>query len=102
MTSESGRQTETQRGGNIRQVNQPFTEPGHRGRMLSNNSYNLALELTELLKGLWRVDQYMKDAGEAGCQNCGILWQDIRKQNEILIEKLRQEVVDHAKSGNFI
>lgn len=105
MTSDSGRETQTQgRGGDqtVREVQrEAFQEPGHRGRMLSNNSYNLITELSELLTGLWRIDQYMKDASEPGCQDCGELWQDIRKQKEILIEKLRQEVVEHAKAGTF-
>lgn len=80
---------------------QPFAEPGHRARMLSNNSYNLIRELSELLAGTWRIDGYLKDAGQDDCQYCGRLWQDIRKQDEILVEKLRQEIVNHAKSGTF-
>ena len=80
---------------------QPFSEPGHRGRILSNTSYNLTRELSELLAGTWRIDQYLKDAGADDCKDCGRLWQDIRKQNEILIEKLRQEIVAHAKNGTF-
>jgi hypothetical protein len=101
MTSE--RDARTQQGTRaVRDVpNEAFQEAGHRGRMLSNNSYNLVTELSELLTGLWRVDEYLKDAGHAGCQDCGQLWQDVRKQKEILIEKIRQEVVEHAKAGTF-
>jgi len=55
--------------------------------MVRNYNYDLVTELSEMLTGLWRIDQYMKDAGEGGCQECGMLWQDIRKNKEILAEK---------------
>jgi hypothetical protein len=77
---------------------QEFQEEGHRGRTLSNNSYNLAREMSELLAGIWRMGQYLKDSD---CQECGRMWQDVRKQNEILVEKIRQEIVKHAKDGTF-
>ena len=82
-------------------ANAPSSEPGHRPRLPSNNSYNLIRELSELLAGTWRIDGYLRDAGADDCQDCGKLWQDVRKQNEILIEKLRQEIVAHAKNGTF-
>jgi len=78
------------------------SEPGHRARLLSNNNYDLAAELTEILTGLWRIDQYIRDAADGNCQECGILWQDIRKQKEILAEKLREEIARHVKSGVFV
>jgi hypothetical protein len=79
----------------------PYTEPGHRGRTLSNHNYDLVQELSELLTGLWRVDRYLQDVGDQ-CNDCGKMWQDVRKQKELLIEKIRQEVVNHAKQGRFI
>jgi hypothetical protein len=82
-------------------IKEEFREPGHRARVVSNNSYNLAMELSELLTGVWRIDQYLKDSGEVGCDPCGQMWQDIRKQKEILIEKVREELVRHAKEGTF-
>lgn len=58
-------------------------------------------ELTQLLKGVWRMEQYLKDSG-GKCDDCGKIWQDVRKQNELLIEKIRQEIVNHAKNGTFV
>jgi hypothetical protein len=80
---------------------QAFAEPGRRARLLVNYNYDLAAELTQLLKGVWRMDQYSKDAG-GKCDGCGKIWQDVRKQNELLIEKIRQEIVNHAKDGRFV
>jgi hypothetical protein len=78
-----------------------YSEPGHRGRMLSNHNYNLVQELGELLTGLWRIDAYLKDSG-GQCDQCGMIWQDVRKQKELLIEKVRQEITNHAKEGRFL
>ena len=50
---------------------------------------------------MWRVDSYLKDAG-GQCDNCGRIWQDVRKQKELLIEKIRQEITNHAKDGRFV
>ena len=78
-----------------------FSEPGHRARLLENYNYDLVQELGELLQGVWRIDEYLKDAG-GKCDDCGKIWQDVRKQKEYLIEKVRQELVNHAKNGRFI
>lgn len=78
-----------------------FSEPGHRARLVENYNYDLMQELTELLQGVWRIDTYLKDAG-GKCDDCGKIWQDVRKQKEYLIEKLRQEIVNHAKNGQFV
>jgi len=72
-----------------------------RARLIENYNYDLAQELTQLLKGVWRIDQYLKDAG-GRCDDCGKIWTDVRKQNELLIEKIRQEIVNHAKDGRFV
>jgi hypothetical protein len=78
-----------------------FSEPGHRARLLENYNYDLVQELGELLQGVWRVDEYLKDSG-GKCDDCGKIWQDVRKQKEYLIEKIRQELVNHAKDGRFV
>jgi hypothetical protein len=78
-----------------------YSEPGHQARLLSNYNYNLMEELSELLQGAWRIDRYLKDAG-GHCDECGKIWQDVQKQKELLIEKIRQEIVRHAKDGRFV
>jgi len=78
-----------------------FTEEGHRARLMQNYNYDLMEELTNLLQGAWRIDAYLKDSG-GKCDSCGQLWQDVRKQQEYLIEKIRQEIVSHAKDGRFV
>jgi hypothetical protein len=72
-----------------------------RARLIENYNYDLVQELTQLLKGVWRIDQYLKDSG-GRCDDCGKIWTDVRKQNELLVEKLRQEIVNHAKNGRFV
>ncbi|MBI2912452.1 MAG: hypothetical protein HYY03_00865 [Chloroflexi bacterium] len=86
--------------GGWRPANAPFTEPGHRARLLQNYNYDLVEELSELLSGVWRIDAYLRDAGGL-CDECGRVWQDVRKQKAFLIEKIRQEIVNHAKDGRF-
>jgi hypothetical protein len=78
-----------------------FSEEGHRARLIENFNYDLIEELSELLQSVWRVDAYLKDAG-GKCDDCGRIWQDVRKQKELLIEKIRQEIVHHAKDGRFV
>jgi hypothetical protein len=78
-----------------------FTEEGHAARLLENYNYDLVQELGELLQGAWRIDEYLKDSG-GKCDNCGRIWHDVRKQKELLIEKVRQELVQHAKDGKFV
>ena len=48
---------------------------------------------------MWRVDSYLKDAG-GQCDNCGRIWQDVRKQKELLIEKNRQ-LLEHLSSLGY-
>jgi hypothetical protein len=72
-----------------------------RARLIENYNYDLVQELAQLLKGVWRIDEYLKDAG-GRCDACGSIWNDVRKQNELLIEKIRQEIVNHAKDGRFV
>lgn len=72
-----------------------------RARLIEDYNYDLVQELTQLLKGVWRIDEYLKDSG-GRCDDCGKIWNDVRKQNELLIEKLRQEIVNHAKNGTFV
>lgn len=84
-----------------RQGDAAFREDSHSARLLENYNYDLVAELGQLLKGVWRTDEYLKDAG-GKCDRCGAIWQDVRKQKELLIEKIRQEIANHVKSGQFI
>jgi hypothetical protein len=84
-----------------KETHEAYSEPGHRARILSNYNYDLVQELSELLTGVWRIDQYLKDSG-GHCDECGRIWQDVRKQKEFLIEKIRQEITNHVKEGRFV
>jgi hypothetical protein len=101
-TAESGSLDEERRNMGDGETNEgAYSEPGHRARLLSNYNYDLVQELGELLTGVWRIDEYLKDAG-GQCDTCGKIWQDVRKQKEFLVEKIRQEITNHAKDGRFI
>lgn len=68
---------------------------------MKNHNYNLITELSEQLRGLWRFEQYVKDARDCGCSGCAGIWQELKNQKIDLIERLRKEVENHVRSGVF-
>jgi hypothetical protein len=68
---------------------------------MKNHNYNLITELSEQLRGLWRFEQYIKDAQESGCQECARIWQELRDGKMNLVERLRKEVENHVRAGGF-
>jgi len=68
---------------------------------MKNHNYNLITELSEQLRGLWRFEQYTKDAQEQGCQECGKIWQELKNEKRRLIDRLRQEIENHVRAGRF-
>lgn len=102
MTQENVQNSQQSGSAAVAQAHEPNGAYGDkRARLIENYNYDLVQELAQLLKGVWRIDEYLKDAG-GRCDNCGSIWNDVRKQNELLIEKIRQEIVNHAKDGRFV
>lgn len=100
MTQENAQSTQPSGGTTVAEESAGAYEE-KRARLIENYNYDLVQELAQLLKGVWRIDEYLKDAG-GRCDSCGNIWIDVRKQNELLIEKVRQEIVNHAKDGRFV
>ncbi len=59
--------------------------------MLSNATYDLIETAAVISKGLYRYDQFHKDA--AGCPQCQQLWTMLKQRDE---EEL-QRLLDHLK-----
>jgi hypothetical protein len=70
--------------------------------LLSNNRHNLARELSELVAGVWDLTSTWRIPGTALARSAAASGRNVRKQQEILIEKVREEIVTHAKEGTFI
>lgn len=68
---------------------------------MKNHNYNLVTELSEQLRGLWRFEQYIKDAQDSGCQECARIWQELKDDKTNLVERLRKEVENHVRAGSF-
>lgn len=64
--------------------------------MFSNHAYNLALQLTEEHKSLWRMkNEYQKDA--EGCAACQSLWEKLAKDKEAHIQELQELLKGHME-----
>ena len=62
--------------------------------MLDNHLYNIAAQLVEDHRSLWRMrDQYTNDAGE--CGDCRELWEVMAKNREQELAKLKELLKTH-------
>lgn len=61
--------------------------------MLKNPTYNLMETASVLSKGLYRYDQFKKDA--SGCQHCQQLWDMMRQHDEKQLNELVQHMRQH-------
>jgi hypothetical protein len=59
--------------------------------MLKNATYNLMESATVISKGLYRYDQFQKDAKD--CQHCQQIWQTMKQHDEEQLNRL----LDHMK-----
>jgi hypothetical protein len=72
----------------------PAHEPvTRRIRMLKNATYNLMETAAVLSKGLYRYDQFHKDAGD--CQTCQQVWKMMKQHDEKQLEQLVQHLKQH-------
>lgn len=65
--------------------------------MLKNPTYNLALQLTQHLKSLWRIgESYAKDA--TACAKCKKLWGEMEKDLKRHVAALKGELKSHFEA----
>jgi len=62
--------------------------------MLNNHTYNLAHQLVQENKSLWRIkDEYLKDA--EGCQECLDFWKKLETEKEAHVSELKKMIKKH-------
>lgn len=62
--------------------------------MLDNHAYNLANQLTQEHKSLWRIkERYLEDAGD--CSDCRAFWERMQKDKEEHITELTNLLKKH-------
>ncbi len=76
-------------------------EIAHMGEthVMQDHDYDLVVELTRRLEGMWRYDQRIANAsGQADLQT---FWRDLKKQDLANIQRLRDLVCRQVKAGCF-
>ncbi len=61
--------------------------------MLKNSTYNLMETASVLSKGIYRYDQFHKDAG--GCPHCQQLWTMMKQRDEEQLGRLVEHMKQH-------
>jgi ferritin-like metal-binding protein YciE len=68
---------------------------------LENTSYDLLTTLQNKLQGLSAYDKFIKDAQQAGDQECANLFQQLKQQDSQSVEQLRSAIEQQVKQGKF-
>lgn len=67
---------------------------GGEALVIGNPTYNLALQLTQHLKSLWRLkERYRGDA--AGCKKCQEIWNAVEEDLQRHVTVLKGELKNH-------
>lgn len=61
--------------------------------MLSNTAYNLMETASVISKGLYRYDQFVKDARD--CEHCQQLWRTMKQRDEEQLGQLVPHLQHH-------
>ncbi len=61
--------------------------------MLKNPTYNLMETASVVSKGLYRYDQFSKDAKD--CQHCQQIWAMMKQHDEQQLERLTEHLKQH-------
>lgn len=64
-------------------------------------SYDLLTTLQSKLESLNAYDTYIKDAQQAGDQECQRLFQQLKQQDTQSVEQLRSAIEQQVKQGKF-
>jgi methionyl-tRNA synthetase len=68
---------------------------------ISNHDHDLVHELSKRLDGVWRYDQYIANADGEDAPQVQKLWQEIKEQDLIVVERLKQLIRDHVRKDCF-
>ena len=68
---------------------------------MENTSYDLLTTLQSKLEGLNAYDKFIKDAQQAGDQDCATLFQQLKQQDSQSVEQLRSAIEQQVKQGKF-
>ena len=66
---------------------------------MENHDHDIVHGLSKRLDALWRYDQYIANA--EGYPELKKLWQDLKRQDQENVNRLRKMVADHATKGCF-
>lgn len=68
---------------------------------IANHDHDLIHDLNVRLDAVWRYDQYIANAKEAGKTDVQRFWKSVKKQDQENIDNLRQLIKDEVKSNCF-
>jgi len=69
--------------------------------MTSNNSYNLANQLSKKLKAVKHYNKIIRDAQKSNDKECVSLLKNIQSDNKKHAEMLRAHIEELSKKGKF-
>ena len=64
---------------------------------MDNHLYNLVKGIAKRAQGIWRFDQYAKDADT--CPECKALWEELKKKDEESLAKMKDLLAKHMKES---
>lgn len=68
---------------------------------ISNHDHDLIHELSNRLDGIWRYDQYIANAAGEKAPGAKELWEDIKKQDLKIVERLKEQIREHVRNDCF-
>lgn len=68
---------------------------------LTNCNHNLLHFFAVRVDGLWKIDQYLKDAKKEKHKDCLKFWQKVAETDKRLVEELKKMLVTKCKKGTF-
>ena len=66
--------------------------------MIKNCYHNLIHQLSETMDSLWRMDTYIEDARNDGCQEDIEFWQRFKETLEEQVEMLKEKIEEMIRS----
>ena len=70
-------------------------------KCMTNCNHNLVHHLSTRLDGLWRYEQFIKDAEAEGDAVCADMWRKFSEQDEQQIKELQNLIIEKSKTGKF-
>jgi len=65
----------------------------------ADHDHDLIHELSKRLDALWRYDQYIANASDQ--RDVAQMWQDLKRQEQKNVEKLKAIIADHVRKDCF-